>query len=246
MDTAKIARNSFLALTALASPLLAQAELVDRGAGLLYDTVLDVTWLADAGYAKTIGDDSDGLMSWIDAGNWVDALEYYDPIREVTYSDWRLPSLTPINGVSFNADDLLNDGTSEWGYNMTSSNNELAYMFYVNLGLNAEIDVDGNVQTNDFGVLSSYSDAGRADVGLVKNLQNGKYWYDLADDEVSSWRFDMMDGYQHVSFSKAINPWAVRDGDVAVLAVPEASTWMMWLAGLGFCGFLRRRNNLKQ
>ncbi|EGK72256.1 hypothetical protein METUNv1_01372 [Methyloversatilis universalis FAM5] len=32
---------------------VAQAPLHDRGGGLVYDDVLDVTWLADANYART-------------------------------------------------------------------------------------------------------------------------------------------------------------------------------------------------
>ena len=30
-----------------------QASLIDRGNGLLYDNVLDITWLQDANYART-------------------------------------------------------------------------------------------------------------------------------------------------------------------------------------------------
>ena len=33
----------------------AHAVLVDRGGGMLYDTVLNITWLQDANYAKTSG-----------------------------------------------------------------------------------------------------------------------------------------------------------------------------------------------
>ena len=38
------------------------AELFDRGNGLIYDDVLDVTWLQDAQYAKISGYDADGMM----------------------------------------------------------------------------------------------------------------------------------------------------------------------------------------
>jgi hypothetical protein len=34
---------------------LVNAQLIDRGGGLIYDNVLDVTWLQDANYAKTSG-----------------------------------------------------------------------------------------------------------------------------------------------------------------------------------------------
>ena len=32
-----------------------------------YDTVLDITWLADANYAQTSGYDADGRMTWSNA-----------------------------------------------------------------------------------------------------------------------------------------------------------------------------------
>jgi hypothetical protein len=33
----------------------AQAGLIDRGNGMVYDNWLDITWLTDANYAKTSG-----------------------------------------------------------------------------------------------------------------------------------------------------------------------------------------------
>ena len=38
----------------------AYAALFDRGGGLIYDNVLDVTWLSDAQYLMTSGADADG------------------------------------------------------------------------------------------------------------------------------------------------------------------------------------------
>ena len=50
-----------------ALPGIANAALVDRGGGLIYDTDLNITWLADANYAYTSGydtqDATDGLMT---------------------------------------------------------------------------------------------------------------------------------------------------------------------------------------
>ena len=63
----------------------ATAALYDRGNGLIYDDVLDITWLQDANYAQTSGYDSDGAMTWNDANNWALNLTYEG------YSDWRLP-----------------------------------------------------------------------------------------------------------------------------------------------------------
>lgn len=64
-----------------------QAALVSRLSGLaVYDSDLDITWLADANYAQSSGHDSDGLMDWNDAVAWADSL-IIDGI-----GDWRLPT----------------------------------------------------------------------------------------------------------------------------------------------------------
>ena len=49
---------------------------VDRGVGMIYYTVLDITWLQDANYAQTSEYDSDGRMRWNDAVSWANQLEY--------------------------------------------------------------------------------------------------------------------------------------------------------------------------
>ncbi len=69
--------------------------LVDRGGGLIYDDVLDVTWLQDANYAQTSGYDTDGNMTWDAATAWAAGLVYGG------YDDWRLPTTVPINGSSW-------------------------------------------------------------------------------------------------------------------------------------------------
>lgn len=93
----------------------AQAALIDRGGGLIYDTDLNITWLADTNYARTSGYDADGLMTWSGANTWAENLNYYDSVRGVTFSDWRLPS---SNECTY--------------YNCTGS--ELGHMFYNELG----------------------------------------------------------------------------------------------------------------
>ena len=81
---------------------IANATLWDRGGGLIYDDVLDVTWLQDANYAQTSGFDADGKITWHEAMAWAENLSYYDPVRNTYWTDWRLPQTLPINGSSFN------------------------------------------------------------------------------------------------------------------------------------------------
>ncbi len=125
----------------------AHAALLDRGNGLLYDDVLNLTWLQDANYAKTSGYDADGLMSWGGATAWAANLSYGG------YSDWRLASNTAVNGSTFDYNYNVN-GTTDVGYNITSPNSELAYMYHVNLGLDSYYDTSGAPQPT-FGIFGN-------------------------------------------------------------------------------------------
>lgn len=69
-------------LTALLCP--AQAVLIDRGTGMIYDTDQGITWLQDANYAQTSGYDADGKMNWYQANAWASGLNYSG------YTGWRL------------------------------------------------------------------------------------------------------------------------------------------------------------
>lgn len=93
----------------------AQAALYDRGGGLIYDSDLNVTWLKDANYAKTSGFDADGAMNWTTATTWAANLSYFDTVRNVTYTDWRLPTSNTCSG-----------------YNCIGS--EMGHLFYNELG----------------------------------------------------------------------------------------------------------------
>ena len=66
----------------------ATAALYDRGNGLIYDSVSDITWLQDANYAGTSGYDIDGKMSWTDANTWASNLSFGGA------ENWRLPIIS--------------------------------------------------------------------------------------------------------------------------------------------------------
>jgi hypothetical protein len=108
----------------------AQAALIDRGGGLIYDTDLDVTWLQDANYAKTSGYDADGMMTWSAATTWAANLTYYDSIRNVTYDDWRLPTTTDTGTPGCN----WAYGGTDCGYNVDPASSEMAHLYFVGLG----------------------------------------------------------------------------------------------------------------
>jgi hypothetical protein len=74
----------------------ARAELLDRGAYLVYDTDLQVTWLANHhaafGSPYDVADGQmDGKLTWLNAQDWAADLAYYDSVRDVTWDDWSIP-----------------------------------------------------------------------------------------------------------------------------------------------------------
>jgi len=246
--------NPSIALcVALATSGAAQATLYDRGGGLIYDDALNVTWLQDANYAKTSGYDVDGLMNWNQATTWAANLSYHDNVRNVTYDDWRLPFIVDTSTIGCN---LANSGT-DCGFNVqtlsgTTVYSEMAFMYYVNLGLKAFKDTNGTVQY-DSGIFGNGtwngtddSSYGQNDVGLIHNLQAFAY---LSSTEraldpanpisIGAWNFGMNDGFQDTNYKYLdYYAWAVRDGDVA--AIPEPETYTLLLAGLGLLGVMMR------
>jgi hypothetical protein len=217
----------------------AQATLFDRGGGLLYDDVLNVTFLQDANYAKTSGYDEDGLMDWTTANTWAADLDYGG------YSNWRLASVTPVS-ADWNYS-YSSNGITDYGYNITSPHSELSFMYYVNLGLKGYYSPEG-IYRPDFGVFSngtgSRSAGDQVNVGLVNNLKANFYWTGttyVPSPANGAWFFDANSGYQHIDLQQnQFHAWAVLDGDV-VVAVPEPDIFASLLAGLAFLGVAAKR-----
>lgn len=223
----------------------AQAALVDRGGGLLYDTVLHVTWLQDANYAKTSGYSNTGLMTWEQATTWAANLVFHDTANGLDYSGWRLATNSPVNGVWDN--NFSYNGSTDLGYNITSPNSELSYMYYVNLGLTGAWGPNSNLQPN-FGIFGNGNWGGQNDVGPIRNLQSLAYWSGAGYSPYPAtlkWYFDTRLGRTDITYEGVpYYAWAVRPGDVA--AVPEPETYAMMLAGLGLLGLSARRRKANQ
>jgi len=242
-------QKTLLALALLASAAVtdtAQATLIDNGNGLLYDNVLNVTWLQDANYAKTSGYSDTGKMDWAAANTWAAQLNV-DGL-----SGWRLATNTPIDGsASYNTNYSFN-GSTDYGYNITSPHSELAYMYNVNLGLKDYFSAT-NVYQPTFGVFGNgtlngvnQNSYGQANVGLVQNLQSFAYWSgaEYSPGSGIAWNFNTLYGTQDYGYKN--NPgwyaWAVHPGDVfAVTSVPEPSIIWLFCSGLGLLALTRRR-----
>lgn len=241
-----------LVLASGMAPSTAQAALVDRGGGMIYDTTLNITWLADVKYAQTSGYDADGRLNWADANIWAANLVYGG------FDNWRLPTVGSI-GPAFNLD-FSNNGTTDLGTAKTTTGgndggwrdaagvpvSELGHMFYVNLANK------GQCITNDADPASCVM---QADFGLVDdpaNLNDESLFINLdpftrhvtgtayAPIPTAAWYFRTAVGLQELTGQGAEGyAWAVRPGDV--LAVPEPASAQLILLGLASLGGLRHR-----
>jgi hypothetical protein len=226
---------SFLLATAmiLAFSSGAGAALFDRGGGLIYDDVLNVTWLQDANLAATntfgvSGINTDGTMSWNTAQAWIAAM---NAANYLGYSDWRLPTTPDAGGPFVYGWDGVQPYTYNYGYNMTTS--EMGYMFYVNLG-----NV-GLLPTNYNGLNArSPGTFGLINVGPFQNFGQPfqptlaiPYWSGTQSvyDPNSAWYFDFYFGNLNPgditgTLNNQFYAWAVRDGDVCDLVPIERDT----------------------
>lgn len=224
----------------------AQAALHDRGGGLIYDDVLDVTWLQDANHGAgssfdycdggMCGSSTDGLMNWQSAKDWAADLSYYDSLRDVTYSDWRLPTVSLLNGDTF-----IGNNDPDYSVNAGTTASELAYMFFVNLG---NPGYEYLYRGQPF-VSACFPGNCLQNSGPFVNLASSWYWSGSESDPNmgTAWVFNMGDGFQsgQPDYYEGY-AWAVRDGDVA--AVPEADTWALLLTGLVLVGGAAARRRL--
>lgn len=245
--------------TALATTLLvlmphaADAALHDRGGGLIYDDVLNVTWLQDANYAGTLGlgNNGNGRMNHADALSWVASLSFYDSVRDVTYNDWRLPTVAPVNGIAFNTA-FSNNGTTDEGY--TDANgwrdpsgnpaSELGHLFYVSLGNLGLCTPNGGGSSTGCVQQDGWLD--RTTNPFI-NYQTSFYWTGttfidaLTIEQV--FQLSMGSGEQHTNSTGGLwYVWAVRDGDVAAVVPVPATAWLFTGALASMVGLRRRRS----
>ncbi len=224
-----------LFVIALGASSVSNAALVSRLSGqAYYDTNLNITWATNANL--------NGLMDWNQAQSWIAAL---NTANYLGYSDWRLPTVGPVNGTSFNygPSGTFYDGTRDAGYNVSapgttyagSTGSEMANLFYTTLGNKGYYSISGTSAQPGWGLTNS---------GPFSNLQANWYWSGTAYAPLSGaeWTFGFDTGDQSAqgATSDAYYAMAVRAGDVAAVPIPAAA-WLFESGLLGLIGVARRK-----
>jgi hypothetical protein len=217
------------------------------GGTMYYDTVLNITWMADANaIAGTAFDDgvspNDGRASWASAMAWADSLVV------AGYDDWRLPTVRPLNGDYFVLTaPLAYDGSKDRGYNVgapgsaypNSPASELAYMFHVNLGNLGYYALTATDKTDP-----PQAGWGLTNTGPFSHLYPEQYWTNTIYP-LESWAFRFGFNYGDQLGDDTTQPfnifgaWAVRDGDV--IAAPEPASIGLVGIALVELAWVRRR-----
>ena len=195
----------------------ANAALVSRlGGQAVYDTDLDITWIADANLAAsntfgTAGISPNGPMTWATANTWIGNM---NAANYLGFNDWRLPTTLVPDASCIT---IISSGFSCTG-------SEMGHLFYTEFGATA-----GN---------SVMSTSNPADLARFTNVQPSLYWSaEYAPNPVFAWSFNFNNGYQGpLSKGYDFYVWAVRLGDVGVSTVPIPAA--VWLFGSGLMGLL--------
>lgn len=210
-----------------------------------YDVSTNLTWLADA--------NANDPMTFGAATSWADGLVVG------SYSDWRLPLMTPANGVSWELSPYVSmNGSTDNSFNNTST--ELGHLFYQTLG-NVGFCAVGSEPgqcTVAWSVICTPSESNppcdisfhpaSENTGPFRNLafEPRTYWQQLAPGYGNGGDFNcgvlFGDGSSTIGgCGSDSGPWfamAVRVGDVP--AIPEPTSLSLALAGLAPL-WLRRR-----
>lgn len=201
-----------------------RAELQQRLNGAaVYDTDLNVTWLANANLSASntfgiINIPSSGAMPWQTAESWIVAM---NAANYLGFNTWRLPTTTQPDPTCSNQDPVLRNSS---GVSCTGS--EMGHLFYSELGGTKNV------------ALSAHNNS--ASYSLFQNLQDTTYWSDTTDptgNPAAAWSFQFQNGSQ-ISSAKQSNIFlvmAVLNGDVASPKVlPQFTFGGGWYSAMYF------------
>lgn len=201
------------------------AELTDNADGTVTQVRNDgsiLMWIQDVNLAATetfgVSGITDGsYMDWETANNWINAMNASEYLG---YDDWRLPDNRPVNGIGYDHT-FSYDGSTDSGYNITSPNNELAYMYYTELGNIGYYDTSGNRRESGYGLQNH---------GEFINLPAWSFWSagEFEPHPDYQWDFNFNSGFQGNLRKDLSNyAWAVR----TVAVVPEPISSILFVTG---------------
>jgi hypothetical protein len=200
---------------------VAAAHLKPRlGSSAYYCPELDATIISNANLPASLslgvpGISASGTMTWPTARAWIQALNSSAYLGQ---SDWRLPTVAPINGSSFQFNNVPGDthggysGRIDLGYNISapgtqyagSHASELPYLFYNVLYDIAKFSATGSAQDNTLNAYSPFN-----------KVNPGPYWTGQPYGADGAMAFDMLNGTQYAYATNwQFNVIAVRSGDV--------------------------------
>ena len=222
MENTKRSVGVLVVLSCLLFSSMSYGALINRGSGMIYDDVLDITWLQDANYMFTSGASVTEFVNHTAAVNWVDNLVFGG------HDDWRLPNFFPGNGVGYDFAFSYN-GSTDRGFNNTGTNNELGHLFANSLNNVSFFSAAGvGSQPGSDSFNSSFVDG---ESGLTVSFSNIgiSYWSNPANNPIlnAAWgyNFRTFSGLstgetQLLSVNSNLSVWAVRDGDVQNTLTP--------------------------
>jgi len=202
-----------------------------------YDTVLDITWAANANI--------NGQMNWSTANAWAAGLTLGG------VSGWRLPTVSPIDGSTFDTT-WSNNATTDSGFAPTTTDgtdggwrdvsntpvSEMGHMYYVTLG-NLGYATPDDADPGSIVVQPGY---GLTNTGPFSDVQPSGYWSGMEFDSDFAWIFGFGLGDQDTNDRSISFPaWAVRSGDVPAVVPVPAAVWLFGSGLLGLVGFARRK-----